>query len=139
MLFINSDHFQTSNIACFSETNIAPAGYSSLDMITISVPIGIAGIVKPDQAEPPPRRGAVREWLPVPAPSLPQARTVRAKSAPVARSIWFQPPTKSKSEKLMFFLLAFAAVIGLGYGFSCLLELVQNWAGFHAGLAQLVH
>src|SRR5260370_9607546 len=87
--------------------------------------------------QPPLRRGAVREWLPVPAPAL--VETPGRKSAPVARSIWIQPEGDSKGEKLFLCLLTSAAVIGIGYGFSCLLDLVQDWAGFHAGIAQLVH
>jgi hypothetical protein len=41
-------------------------------------------------------------------------------------------------ERFMLALLAAAAVAGIGYGFICLLNLVQNWAVFHAGVATLV-
>jgi hypothetical protein len=36
------------------------------------------------------------------------------------------------------FLLAAAAVIGIAYGFSCLVDLVQNWAAFERGAANLI-
>lgn len=38
----------------------------------------------------------------------------------------------------MFSLLTVAAAAGVGYGFSCLLDLVQHWAVFGAGISQLV-
>src|SRR5437773_1144875 len=108
-------------------------------MMTSSAQIGMSGGVKAAQAQRLPRRGAVREWLPVPAPSLPQAPAIRGKSALVARSIWLQPEGESKAEKFLLFLLASAAVIGIGYGLSCLIDLVQGWAEFNIAIAQMVH
>jgi hypothetical protein len=36
------------------------------------------------------------------------------------------------------FLLAVAGVAGIAYGFSCLVDLVQHWAVFKAGVGQLI-
>jgi hypothetical protein len=38
----------------------------------------------------------------------------------------------------MLLTLTMAATAGVGYGFSCLLDLVQHWAVFGAGVSQLV-
>src|SRR5437762_11896577 len=113
-------------------------------MTTSSFPIGIAAPIKHTQARTraaaialrsqPLRRGAVREWLPIPAPSRLDVQTAPRKSVRLARSIWLRSERESKGEKLLFSLLAVAAVIGIGYGFSCLLDLVQGWAGFNAGI-----
>jgi hypothetical protein len=39
----------------------------------------------------------------------------------------------------MLGLLVFASVGSVGYGFSSLLDLVQNWAQFTLGVAHFVH
>jgi len=81
-------------------------------------------------------RGAVREWLPVPAPMVPKAR----RATPAARSsLWLRPEGESIAEKTLMGLLATAGVIGIGYGFSWMIDLVQGWVGFSAGIAHLVH
>jgi len=41
-------------------------------------------------------------------------------------------------EKLMLCLLVLAAVIGITHGFSCLVDLVQNWAGFTAATGKFI-
>jgi hypothetical protein len=38
----------------------------------------------------------------------------------------------------MLLMLGLAGAAGIGYGFSCLLDLVQHWAMFGAGVNQLV-
>jgi hypothetical protein len=70
---------------------------------------------------------------------LRESRTVPRKSASSTRIAWLRASQESKAEKVLFGLLATAAVIGIAYGFSCMLDLVQGWAGFNAGIAQLVH
>jgi len=35
-------------------------------------------------------------------------------------------------------LLVFAAVLGIAYGFSCLVDLVQHWAVFNVGVGRLI-
>src|SRR5690348_12498642 len=80
-------------------------------------------------------RGAVREWLPVPAPVVPRTR----RATPAAHSLWLRPEGESIAEKTLMGLLATAAAIGIGYGFSWMIDLVQGWAGFSAGIANLVY
>jgi hypothetical protein len=49
-------------------------------------------------------------------------------------------PTSSHSlgEKLLLGLVAGLAVFGIAYGFSCAVDLVQNWALFNTGIERLV-
>ncbi len=42
------------------------------------------------------------------------------------------------AEKWFFFFLAVAAVVGIAYGFSCFLDLVQNWAAMERGISNLI-
>ena len=42
------------------------------------------------------------------------------------------------AEKWLFFLLAVAALIGITYGFSCFIDLVQNWAAMERGISNLI-
>ncbi len=44
----------------------------------------------------------------------------------------------SVAEKLFWVMLTGAAAGGLGYGFNCLLDLVQHWALFNAGVGNLI-
>ena len=44
----------------------------------------------------------------------------------------------SGREGMLLGLLALAAAVAIGYGFSCLVELVQNWALFGAGVERLI-
>jgi hypothetical protein len=41
-------------------------------------------------------------------------------------------------ERALMLLLAGAGVVGIAYGFSCLVDLVQHWAVFNAGVARLI-
>jgi len=43
-------------------------------------------------------------------------------------------PSEPALEKGLFGLLVLAGVIGIGYGFSCLVDLVQNWALVNASI-----
>ena len=80
----------------------------------------------------PPRHTSV-EWLPAPEPR-PAIRIYPAAS----QRAWLMPPRQGLGERVMFAVLAAAALSGVAYGFICLLNLVQNWALFHAGIATLV-
>lgn len=73
------------------------------------------------------------EWLPVPAPTRPGLeRAVRVVKA--RQTLRLGPPAESLTEKSMVALLALAATAGIGYGFCSLLDLVQHWATFGAGI-----
>ncbi len=73
-------------------------------------------------------------WLPVPAPSRPKAHV----GAVQARRPLPGAVRQSGAEKFWLLVLAVAALVGIGYGFSCLLDLVQHWAVFNAGVAHLL-
>ena len=73
-------------------------------------------------------------WLPAPAAPRRAASPRQASSV----GVWLIPPRQSAGERVTLALLAAAALVSIGYGFVCLLNLVQNWAVFHAGIATLV-
>jgi len=114
-------------------------------MTTISIPTGISGrtaqlssrFCAETSLAP---TGRIPEWLPVPA-AAPARKTAndrqRARSAQRAQ-LWIRPEGVPLSEKLMLLTLTLAAAGGIGYGFSCLLDLVQHWAMFGVGVSQLI-
>jgi hypothetical protein len=53
-------------------------------------------------------------------------------------NLWAQLQAQSELEVLGLALLVLAAVLGIGYGFSCLVNLVQHWALFNAGVGHLL-
>lgn len=85
-------------------------------------------------------RARVPQWLP--APPMPRAAPAQKsdtrKGAKTARGIWIPLDRESVAEKLMIGLLVVGAAIGIAYGFSCLLDLVQGWAGVSLGISNLV-
>jgi hypothetical protein len=82
----------------------------------------------------------VPEWLPVPAaaPARKDTDNRPATGAAHRPRLWIRPEGAPLSEKVMFLVLTLAATAGIGYGFSCLLDLVQHWAVFGAGISRLV-
>lgn len=114
-------------------------------MTTISIPTGISGraaqfssrLCAETSLAP---TGRIPEWLPVPAaaPVRPAGSSrQRARGSQRARS-WISPEGAPLSERVMLLMLGLAGAAGIGYGFSCLLDLVQHWAMFGAGVNQLV-
>src|SRR5207249_3492091 len=87
-----------------------------------------------------PVRSPMPSWLPAPAAPRPvaAARPRSNASAKSSRSLWIAPERESRGEKLLLSLLVLAAVFGIAYGFSCMTDLVQNWAGFHSALAHMI-
>ena len=80
------------------------------------------------------------QWRPIPQ-ALPVRRVIKRAAAAHAKSshgIWISPERDSLGEKLMLLLLLLAGAVAIGYGVSCLLDLVQNWAAFNAGTARLI-
>jgi hypothetical protein len=78
-----------------------------------------------------------REWLP--APPI----TIRRKAQPVRRassfrSIWMSAGEQSVGEKLVYGVVVIAALAGVGYAFSGLLDVVHNWAAFNGWVAQIL-
>ena len=82
--------------------------------------------------------GQLAQWLPAPAPrALPAVRPHPAK-ARSAESLWMPLPAEPIAEKLMMGLLVLAAVVAIAYGFSSMLDLVQDWARFDTLAGQLI-
>jgi len=84
-------------------------------------------------------RKAQPQWLPVPAPLRPQGAARRQRSATRTAGFWISLPGEPALEKGLFGLLVLAGVIGIGYGFSCLVDLVQNWALVNASIGQMIN
>ncbi len=80
-----------------------------------------------------PRSRAPLDWLPAP---VEPRRTLAVR--PAARRMWLTPPRTTTAERVMMVLVTVAALAGIGYGLVCVLNLVQNWAAFHASIATLV-
>ena len=70
--------------------------------------------------------------------TVPIRKSNTRKGAKAGRSIWISLEGESLAEKLMIGLLVVGAAVGIGYGFSCLVDLVQGWAGVSLGIGQLV-
>ncbi len=86
-----------------------------------------------------PRR-AVPAWRPAPSTrrNVPATGRRVGEPAKVVRSIWIAPERESLGEKLLMGLLGVAAVVGIGYGFASLVDLVQHWAMFANGIGQMI-
>jgi len=76
---------------------------------------------------------ASRAWLPTPAPIIAARKASPSKASRLSISA-----DGAFAENLMMLFLVVAAIVGIGYGFSALVDLVSNWAGFNAGVSQLV-
>ncbi len=83
-----------------------------------------------------PARRAAPAWLP--APSYRRLTVNEVRPAKKARTIKAACQDFSHGERAMLGLLVLASVGGIGYGLSCLLDLVQNWAQFSLGVAHLL-
>jgi len=86
----------------------------------------------------PERRPA--EWLPVPQWVETSSVKPRNSRKPIRadQSLWAQVRRQSQSEALFMGVLVLAAALGIVYGFSCLVNLVQHWALFNAGVGRLI-
>jgi len=79
------------------------------------------------------------DWLPAPpyTGSLSPGKQV-GRSNRSDRGLWAQLQSQSELEVLGFGLLALAAFLGIAYGFSCMVHLVQHWALFDLGVGHLI-
>jgi hypothetical protein len=59
-------------------------------------------------------------------------------AAPPVKSIWLAPERETFSEKLVFALITAAALATVVYGFSSIVDLLQHWAVFQAGLTHFL-
>jgi hypothetical protein len=78
-------------------------------------------------------RPSNREWLPVPAVEF-----KRAEIRPRAHSRWPRIPASGGVEDKAIGLLMLLAVTAVAYGFWALVQFVENWAGFQAGVSRFV-
>ena len=83
-----------------------------------------------------PRKRPAATWLPAPVTS----RTGRAipKKASGVRTHPSTAWRDTAGEKILFGLLVLVAAAAVGYGFNCMVNLVQHWALFGAGVGQLI-
>ena len=84
-----------------------------------------------------PRR-APADWLPAPPYARPSPAGSLSKNSKQSGNLWAQLQTQSALETVGFALLVAAAILGIGYGFSCLVNLVQHWALFNMGVGHLL-
>ncbi len=77
------------------------------------------------------------EWLPVPAVPVKPAERPQGRGTS-SRLYRLSTRREPFMPRLLFGLLSGAAVLGIGYGFSCLVDLVQHWAMFDAGISRLL-
>ena len=63
---------------------------------------------------------------------------LRSSTAPQIRSIWIAPQHETFGEKLVFAVLTATAVATVLYGFSSVLDLLQNWAAFQTGFTRFL-
>ncbi len=70
--------------------------------------------------------------------SRPASAELKRTRLPSRRSPCLRPEVDLRLEKWLLLALAVAAVIGIDYGFSCLLDLVQNWASMERGISTLI-
>jgi len=59
------------------------------------------------------------------------ASKLRARTATIT---WTALPDEPVLQKLVLGCLAVAGVVGMAYGFSSLLDLVQNWVSLNGGI-----
>jgi hypothetical protein len=79
-------------------------------------------------------------WLPAPqdrpkAAALPDRRQVRSAD----KALRIQISRTTLEERAMWGLMVLASAGAIGYGFICLLDLVQNWAQFTLGVAHFIN
>jgi len=129
--------------AFFLETNLRAAGYSNRrEMKTISIqrdsmdnPQGLLTAAAAWSLRP---HRAPAQWLPAP-PAPRQQDGVKLKRSATQTRLWISLPAEPTLEKGLLSLLALAGVIGIGYGFSCLVDLVQNWALVNASIGRMIN
>ena len=77
-------------------------------------------------------------WLPAP-PAAKASRSRDHRKAASTQGVWIRLAGESLTERLMQVLLVLSAAIAIGYGFGCLVDMVQNWAGFNTAVEHIIH
>ena len=78
-----------------------------------------------------------RAWLPAPPIVAPRKAQPRQQTSSL-RSIWMNAGEQSLGERLLYGVVVIIALAGIGYAFSGLLDVVQNWAAFNGWVAQIL-
>jgi hypothetical protein len=79
------------------------------------------------------------EWLPTPAPRrIVATKTPTIRKTSAAESLWIPLPADQLAENLITGILIFVALAAVAYGFSSMLDFVQDWAGFNRLVGQLI-
>jgi hypothetical protein len=109
-------------------------------MKTISMPTGQLRPAEMNWFKSQSGGGSVAEWLPTPPiPRALPSRKPRPKTGTKRMgSIWLPFERETFIERLMLLALVLGAAVAIGYGFSCCLDLAQNWASFNAGVDQMI-
>jgi hypothetical protein len=80
-----------------------------------------------------------RAWLPVPPTKVrPAESTQRNPRLNPSSNIWIQLEGESLGERLMVGSLVAAAAVGVAYGFSMFLGMVENWSAFNGWVTWLM-
>ncbi len=82
---------------------------------------------------------APAQWLPAPPALRYQDAARRKRAATKTTGFWISLPVEPALEKGLLGLLTLAGMIGIGYGFSCLVDLVQNWALVNASIGRMIN
>ncbi len=56
-----------------------------------------------------------------------------------APGLWIGLQSHSGAERWLMLVLVLAAMVGIVYGFSCMTDLVHNWAAVNVGVDKLTH
>ena len=80
----------------------------------------------------------IAEWLPAPpSRSLVLPPRVGCRCRKQARG-WITPEREPVGEKLFMASLVAGAAVGIAYGFSLLIDLVENWAAVQGSIARMI-
>ena len=85
-----------------------------------------------------PRPRPLPAWLPAPVAPRVVRPLPTGCGKQTRQSFRYACANEFRLERVLMFCLATAAVVGIGYGFSSLIDLVQHWAVFNAGVGQLI-
>ncbi len=81
--------------------------------------------------------GQARSTISVARPAVRRARRVAATNR-TAKQAWISPVSETIGEKLLYGMLAMAAVMGIVYGVLSMVEHAQNWPIFNAWVGRIL-
>ena len=78
----------------------------------------------------------IAQWLPAPPVRIQVPRGPATGERKHVRSIWIAPQGEPLLEKALMAALVAGAAVGIGYGLSLVVDLVEHWAVFQATISQ---